>query len=203
MTVHTAPLIIMLSGWAGSGKDTAANILIEEMGFRRYAFADMIKEVCSRQYNIPREYFYDVELKDEPLDASLITNAPNILSNAKPLTTPRDLLIAYGAKARAEDASVFVRNTVTAIQADGHERIVITDWRFPNEFKYMRDAFFASHVMPVRIRRPGIVPTEDPSERSLDDMIMEELVDNDGSIEDLRCRLRALMSPYMETLFRS
>jgi hypothetical protein len=32
-------IILMLSGWAGSGKDAAAALLLEEMGFIRFAFA--------------------------------------------------------------------------------------------------------------------------------------------------------------------
>ena len=36
-------IIIMVSGWAGSGKDAAASILMDELGFQRLAFADISK----------------------------------------------------------------------------------------------------------------------------------------------------------------
>ena len=36
-------MIIMLSGWAGSGKDAAASLLLEEMDCVRFAFADSLK----------------------------------------------------------------------------------------------------------------------------------------------------------------
>ena len=37
-------MIIGLSGYAQSGKDTVAKVLIEEYGFTRIAFADKIRE---------------------------------------------------------------------------------------------------------------------------------------------------------------
>jgi dephospho-CoA kinase len=37
-------VIIGLTGYAGSGKDEVANILVKEHGFIRVAFADKIKE---------------------------------------------------------------------------------------------------------------------------------------------------------------
>ena len=37
-------MIIGLSGYAGSGKDTVASVLIEQHGFTRLAFADPIRE---------------------------------------------------------------------------------------------------------------------------------------------------------------
>lgn len=190
MTVHNAPLIIMISGWAGSGKDSAAALLVEEFGFHRYAFADIIKSSCSAQYNIPLEYFHDVSLKDMPLP-----EWPD-------KTTPRDLLIAYGANARVINKDVFVHNTVMAIQNDGHQHVVITDWRFPNEVKYMKEAYFASPVVTVRIQRPDLTSMDSPSEHQLDDAPTDLTIVNDGSISDLRSKIREAVSPYMETLFQ-
>ena len=37
-------MIIGLSGYAQSGKDTVAEILVEEYGYTRVAFADIIKQ---------------------------------------------------------------------------------------------------------------------------------------------------------------
>ena len=38
-------MIIGLAGYAGAGKDTVGNILIEKHGFRRVAFADKIRSL--------------------------------------------------------------------------------------------------------------------------------------------------------------
>lgn len=39
-------MLIGLTGYAQHGKDTIANLLVEEYGFRRYAFADKLKQMA-------------------------------------------------------------------------------------------------------------------------------------------------------------
>ena len=59
-------MIILLSGWAGSGKDAAA-LLLEEMNFVRLAFADAIKIEVAAATGIPLDTFHDHRLKDIPI----------------------------------------------------------------------------------------------------------------------------------------
>ena len=68
-------VIIMLSGWAGSGKDAAASILMDELGFQRFAFADPLKHDVARETGISLEHFYSRHLKDSPIefDGEMIT----------------------------------------------------------------------------------------------------------------------------------
>jgi hypothetical protein len=46
-------IIFMLSGWAKSGKDTAAFHLVEKLRFKRVSFADPLKENVADSFNIP------------------------------------------------------------------------------------------------------------------------------------------------------
>lgn len=59
--------VIALSGWKQSGKDTAAEYLINNKKFTRVAFADVLKERVAKDYNIPLESLYKNELKEQPL----------------------------------------------------------------------------------------------------------------------------------------
>ncbi len=59
--------LIALSGWKKSGKDTAAELLIADYGFKRVAFADPLKNTVSQQFNIPRTEIDDQGLKEQPL----------------------------------------------------------------------------------------------------------------------------------------
>ena len=61
-------MIIGFSGKRRSGKDTAANILIKEFGFKRMSLADSLKEICSDAFEIDLSYFHDDNLKDKPFD---------------------------------------------------------------------------------------------------------------------------------------
>lgn len=47
-------IVLGLMGKARSGKDTAAAVLVEEFGFRRYAFADLLKDAFAKYHDIPR-----------------------------------------------------------------------------------------------------------------------------------------------------
>lgn len=50
--------IIGLLGNKGSGKDTAGNYLVEKYGYKRYAFADPIKEIARHLFNLNDEQLY-------------------------------------------------------------------------------------------------------------------------------------------------
>ncbi|MGH2331175.1 hypothetical protein [Thermoanaerobacter mathranii] len=53
------PLIVLISGYAGSGKDTFADFLIKHLpGAQKYAFAESIKKIA-------RKYFKWDGIKDE------------------------------------------------------------------------------------------------------------------------------------------
>ena len=60
-------LVVAVSGWKGSGKDLAATYLTANYGFLRYAFADIIKDLVSKQYNIPRDWCDSSKHKEQPL----------------------------------------------------------------------------------------------------------------------------------------
>ena len=40
-------VLILISGKAGTGKDTIGEYLVRKFGFKRYAFADRLKEVAT------------------------------------------------------------------------------------------------------------------------------------------------------------
>ena len=59
--------IIAISGWKRSGKDTAAEFLIEKHGFTRISFADPLKDMVAEEYEIERSWLDDPEYKEAPL----------------------------------------------------------------------------------------------------------------------------------------
>ncbi len=58
--------VIAISGWKRSGKDTAANYLIDR-GYKRIGFADPLKDMVAKEYDIPREHCDDPEFKEKPI----------------------------------------------------------------------------------------------------------------------------------------
>jgi hypothetical protein len=174
-------MIVLLSGKAGSGKDAAAALLVEEMNFTRLAFADMLKEQVSQATGIPLEIFHS-EMKDRPVDHP----------SAK---TYRGLLIEYAAKIRAVDPDIYSRQLVDQLDPFSG-RYVISDWRYKSEEAYIR-ANSDMEVIKVCIKREGVVPSDDPSERDLDDMTFDVMIDNNGCISDLRDELHHKIRPFI------
>lgn len=130
-------LIIGLGYKARSGKDTVAAALVERWGFKRYAFADPLKEAC-------REIF---KLNDEQLYGSAKEKVDEFWKD-----TPRRILQVVGTeclrKGYADD--VWVRALERRI-VNGPERCVVTDVRFPNEAEAIQE--WGGIVL--RVDRPG------------------------------------------------
>jgi hypothetical protein len=59
-------MIIGLSGWRRSGKDTAGDFL-RKHGFMRVAYADALKTNVANSYGLSPEHLTDQNLKEEPL----------------------------------------------------------------------------------------------------------------------------------------
>jgi dephospho-CoA kinase len=176
-------LIIMISGWAGSGKDAAASILMDELGFQRFAFADPLKHDVARDTGIPLENFNTTYLKDK-----------YILFDGKP-TTPRALLIKAAAEARAKYPNIYANMIADSIQLSGAKRVVISDWRYRNEYDVIKTFF--DQIVRIHITRPGIMQSSEPSEHDLDGEPMDIEIQNGGSISILRSTLKDLVRPYI------
>lgn len=176
-------VIIMLSGWAGSGKDAAASILMDELGFQRFAFADPLKHDVARETGLSLEHFYSRHLKDCPIEFD------------GKITSPRALLIKVAADARANNPNIYANMIADTIQKVGSKRVVISDWRYRNEYEVLKTAF--DKVIRVHITRPGIVQSPEPSEHDLDGEPMDIEIQNGGSLSMFRSTLKDLVRPYL------
>lgn len=182
-TNETCPVVLLISGWATSGKDAAASLLVEEADFLRIAFADALKEDVARTHFLPIELFHDPSTKDKVISLKGVT--------------PRKLLLDHAKRARAIDPDVFARAVANDIQEAidaGVSRIVISDWRYMREYDFLyRELLGVATIITCRITRHGVAPSADPSEHDLDTQPMHAMIDNDGSIRDLLTMLKAML----------
>jgi hypothetical protein len=179
-------LIVFLSGWAGSGKDTGAELLIEEMGFHRVSFADSLKEAVAISTCFPLGIFHDARRKNDPL--------PTPHKKYPECKTYRDILIAEAAAQRSKDPDIYVRAASKKIR---NQRIVITDWRYPNEHAFIKEAFPNATIITIRIDRKDVTPMTDISEHLLDDYAFDVRISNDGTITDLRYAIKYAIHSYL------
>ena len=83
------PIIVGVSGFAGSGKDTVADILVEEFGFVKVALADPLKRVLKDVYDFSDDQLWGPSQKrnapDEryPREHTIPYNGPNYTRRGK------------------------------------------------------------------------------------------------------------------------
>jgi hypothetical protein len=185
-------MIIGFSGYARSGKDTAASAL--PGGFRRRAFADKLKEAARVIFGLNDIQLYGA-LKEKP--------------DAYWNKTPREIMQLLGTeclrKGFADD--VWIRALFLCIS---DYDIAITDVRFPNEAKAIKER----GGIVVRVVRPGVGPTPRPwwkfwapkphaSETALDDWSFDDVLINDGTLEDLERKVKARVRAWQELCVKS
>lgn len=182
-------MIIGLSGYARSGKDEAAKIMVKEFGFTRVAFADKLRE-CLYELNPIVSDKHDFTLAGRYEKYVKVQDVIDKYGWDGYKNTPftheiRRLLQRLGTEAG--------RNTLgeniwvdAALNVD-HENIVVTDTRFPNEAKAIVDR--GGEIW--RVTRWGVTKANDhPSETSLDDWPFDKIVINDGDLETYQMKIR-------------
>lgn len=179
-------LRLLLVGRAGSGKDETARYLVERYGFRRYAFADKLKEIVRDLW-------------------------PEAFKEAK----PRTLLQAVGQCLRQVDPDVWVNYLLRCIEAERPLRAVVTDCRYRNELELCNEKGFLPVVVvcPDEVRNARLAARGDrplsaeeaahPSENEAYETAVQwakegraVVLDNSGPLEKLYGQLDGLLRRF-------
>jgi hypothetical protein len=163
-------LIIGLSGYAQSGKDTVAELLCLNYGFKRIAFADAIREGVVR---------LNPMLDDGIRVADLVEDYG--WDVAKGNTEVRRLLQVFGTEVGRSllGSNVWTDVAFKQIDAEPNQRWVIPDVRFENEAQEILnrngDVWRHNHA-PVN---------HHTSEHAMDRYVFKHVIYNDGTLDDL------------------
>ena len=164
---------IAISGHAGHGKDTAAEILkgiLETDGHKVLIahYADLLKYIC-------KSYFKWDGQKDEYGRTLLQTVGTDVIRNNNPnywVDFVTDMICFFG---------------------DCWDYVIIPDTRFPNEVERLRER--GVDTIHLRVERTNFVSplTKEqlahPSETALDNTEPDYLIKNSGSLEELKSKL--------------
>lgn len=192
------PALIGLMGYAQTGKDSVATILVEHHGYTRIAFADKLREVAYALNPIiglrhtspdggawPRSYLRLQDVVNSAGWDHAKTTYPEV----------RRLLQALGTEVGRQvlspalfgDDSLWVRAAIDNLPS---ARIVVTDVRFPNE----AEAILERGGVLWRVERRGYGPVNDhPSETAVDHLHPNATLQNDGTLEDLATLVNGLL----------
>lgn len=179
---------IGLSGYARSGKDAVAKILVEEHGYVRVSWADKLREAVyalnpmmvgaglgAMRYADLIDWKGYEGAKDDPIFGAEV----------------RRTLQRMGTEAGRNvlGENVWVDALVNTME--NGKRYVIPDTRFPNEALAITERM-AGEVW--RVNRPGFTPTNShPSETTLDGWQFSVNLNNDGTLDDLRINVHYLI----------
>jgi len=175
-------MIISFSGYAKSGKDTAAEIVRTEFPrFKVKKFSGKLKEIASILTGIPASMFEQQFIKESNIDGWGMTG--------------RELLQKIGTDAIRD--GLHKDAWVISLFADYHstDNWLITDCRFPNEYEYVK--MFGG--ITVRIVRDGVEPVNaHPSETSLDNFDFDIVISNDGDLDKFKNVVLELVKKYIQ-----
>lgn len=125
--------LIGIAGKQGSGKDTVANYIEDQIhskvSVRIYHFADPLKQCAVEAFGIPKEHFYDETLKE------VIVKQWNM--------TPRKMLQILGTECFRDhfSANFWIVRADIELQREIYKNTitVISDVRFENEARFIRE----------------------------------------------------------------
>ena len=186
-------MIIGLSGYAQSGKDTVANTLVNEYGFTRVAFADKIRELL---YEMDPPMPVGVSMEAHVVG---LQNYVNIYGwdEAKQHPMVRSMLQNLGVGARKLFGPQFwIHEAMKTMLNEPRLDLnyVITDVRFLNEADMIR----ANNGMTWRVKRPGVEAVNSHvSEHDLDGYKVDQILHNGGTLEELESLVRQRMDALL------
>lgn len=133
--------LIGITGHKGHGKDTACLPLQSpELGWKKIAFAQPLKEAVSELFDIPAEYLHDPELKEKILERYNMS--------------PRKIMQDFGQNVRSVSPNHWVDAWYSLMKGAG--KVVTPDVRYPNELEAIRKY---GGVM-IRIVRKDLINTD-------------------------------------------
>jgi hypothetical protein len=194
---------IGITGAARSGKDTVYQILKEHFGedCQRFGFADKLKDSACALLNINREQLEGLKIFDSvkfrlildedwggPVDYCF----PDDDIMVEPFTM-RALLQRYGTEAHRDifGKDFWVEQLFNGVNHTMlHNKIcVITDVRFDNEAQAIK----VRDGLVIRLVRSGTGEMQHASEVPINHMLVDYVIFNDGSLDDLKKKVIALI----------
>ncbi len=195
-------MVIGICGLISSGKDTIADYLIKNHTFYKISFADKLKDSVSAMFSWDRELL-DGKTNEsrewrEKVDTYWTSETGRTI-------TPRLVLQEFGTECMRNGFydGIWVSLTKKKIIENPHMNFVLPDTRFPNEAKMLYE--IGGEVWRVKrgndpawfseYQELGVEPTDvHPSEWAWAQTKFKHIINNDGTITELKDQVRDLLA---------
>lgn len=203
-------VVYSISGLAGSGKSTAAAVLSKKLGIPVVHYADALKQICQRVFNLSHEQCYIA--KEAPFAEPVVLTDVHLLKiNGMLRDFVPERYIVYPTQVHFVDlvgtrlhsprhvlqfiGTDFIRNR---IHPDWHcfsvvrdPPFIVGDTRFANELVFLANRY---DVVPIYVTRPGLTQGTHASETQ--DMRLQvgahpngRVIENDGTLEEFEIKV--------------
>lgn len=174
-------MIIGITGKAGSGKNLCSEIIEKQLkSVESLAFAEPLKEAAKILFNFNDNQLHNLKEKEE--------------IDTRWDKSPRQIFQWLGGLLRKDiDKNFFIEHMKQRIENSYAHFIVVTDVRFLNELELIKS--MGGKV--IKIVRPNAKTTEysdDVSEKGIDDELVDVLIINDGTVEDLSDKIKEILN---------
>lgn len=176
--------LIGIVGKIKTGKTTVASVLSREFEFDILSFAEKLKEITSKIWDIPLEDFYNHETK--------------IRTDPRWGKSPRWLMQNFGTEViRHIHPMTWVYHVEREVQKRletpgyGGLKICVEDVRFLNEAQFVKR--YGGEIWKIVRENGENIYGSHASESEQDLIVADETILNNGSVEELEARVRALI----------
>lgn len=181
-------MIIGINGFKGVGKDTVADYLVDKYDFTKLSFAGKLKEAVAALWGISVEEVERYKSEEELWGVEVCSIR---IGEGKSFSWRGHLQrfgTEMGRNVFGED--FWVKQLLPSDFQHNGKKFVIADMRFENEMKRIKE--FGG--LTISITRPGIGPDGHASEAYPNPALIDEFVDNDGTIEELYVKIDYIMN---------
>jgi len=171
-------MIIGLTGKAGTGKDTAADYLVNRHGFAKLSFATALKRGLNAMFGFSMKQWDDREWKETVL--------PELGKS------PRQLAQTLGTEWGRQLVKQDLWPSLAMAEAVGMTNAVLTDVRFDNEAHAVNN----EHGYVIRIERNVQAVAEHSSETGISAHLVADTIINNGSVHDMYDQLDIILFKF-------
>lgn len=196
--------IILVSGKKRAGKDTVAQMIVEQLNsdysISRLSFAEPMKEILADTFDVELEDLEDY--KNFPKLYPVMVLHPELVESFELSTDMRKILQRFGTEAMKKQFGddVWSELLYKKIYSD---ITVVSDWRFKSELEFLKKQPDVK-VVTIRVNRIGqVVHDEHISEKDLDDVKTDFTLNNeDGQLYSLEEQVyEMLLHVYRQKVF--
>jgi hypothetical protein len=182
--------VIGITGYKRSGKDTIGDYIVKKHNYIRLAFADPIKTLCKNVFTFT----------DEQLETDKKEDIDDFWGHS-----PRELLQKIGTELFREtlpklctniDSNIWIKSLKYKMmriykENPQNNKFIITDVRFPNEEKFIRDM----NGILIKVNRSNLCCTNNKhkSESYIEKIVADYNINNNGTINELYNKIDHIM----------